>query len=113
MARIRSIKPEAFTSESMACLPIPVRWTFAGLWTHVDDEGRAVDNARLIAAALYPLDDDMPAAVVEEHLVLLAKHGKIVRYEVAGRRYLMVRSWRKHQKINKPTASRLPHPDDG
>lgn len=108
MARIRTIKPEFFTSLSNAELPIPTRLTFIGLWTHVDDEGRCVDDARLIKAAIWPLERSVKA--IEDDLATLARADKITRYEVDGRRYLAVTEWVTHQRINRPKASTLPGP---
>lgn len=112
MARIRTIKPEFFTSLTIANLPLAARLTFIGLWTHVDDGGRCVDEVRLIRAALWPLDDRL-ASDVEEDLKVLQDASLIVRYEHAGRRYLAVRNWREHQRIDKPKPSKLPPPDNG
>lgn len=109
MARIRSIKPEFFTSLSNADLSIPARLTFIGLWTHCDDEGRCIDDARLIKAALWPLERSVKA--VEADLEDLAKSGKIVRYSGDGHPLLAVVKWRTHQVINRPKASRYPAPD--
>jgi len=109
MPRIRTIKPEFFTSLTIADLPITARLTFIGLWTHCDDEGRCVDDARLIKAAVWPLDD-RTAAEVEEDLKAIAHKSLIIRYEVDGRRYLAVRNWREHQRVNRPTPSRIPPP---
>lgn len=114
MARIRTIKPGFFSSLSIAELPIPTRLTFIGLWTYVDDEGRGVDDARLIKAALWPLDDNYTTKKVEADLVMLATKGRIVRYEHGGRRYLAVvkSSWKEHQRIDKPQDSILPDVED-
>lgn len=109
MARIRSIKPEFFTSLSIADLDLTARLTFIGLWTQCDDEGRCVDDARLIKAALWPLDD-RTAADVDEDLQAIHRAMLIVRYTVEGRRYLAVRGWREHQRVNRPTPSRIPPP---
>ncbi|MBO4273113.1 hypothetical protein [Microbispora triticiradicis] len=110
MARIRSIKPEFFTSLTIANLDLPSRLTFIGLWTHCDDEGRCIDDARLIKAAIWPLDD-RTAADVEEDLGALSESSLITRYEVAGRRYLAVCGWAEHQRINRATKSKYPSPD--
>lgn len=107
MARIRTIKPEFFTSEDVACLPFRTRLTWVGLWTHVDDEGRCKDSAALVAAALWPLDDEVNAPEVEEDLQILAHTGRIVRYEVDGKGYLQVTNWH-HQRISRPTRSKFP-----
>lgn len=111
MARIRTIKPDFFTSLTIADLTPEQRLTFIGLWTHADDEGRCVDDARLIKAALWPLDD-RTAADVESDLGALSDASLIARYSVAGRRYIVVTTWDEHQRINRPTPSKFPGPDD-
>lgn len=110
MARIRTVKPSFFTSESVASIPdYAARLTFIGLWTYCDDSGRGADNTRLIKAALWPLDDDMTPEMIDAHLVMLTQRGHIRRYQVDGRRYLVITGW-KHQKINRPQESTLPEP---
>ena len=111
MARIRSIKPEFFTSLTIANLELAARLTFVGLWTHCDDEGRCVDDARLIKAAVWPLDD-VTAPDVERFLRALSEASLITRYEVGGRRFLAVSGWSEHQRINRPTKSKFPSPDE-
>lgn len=108
MPRIRTIKPGFFTSEDVSALPMRARLTWIGLWTHCDDQGRAKDNGKLIKAAVWPLDD-VSLRDIEEDLATLADHGRIVRYEVDGRRYLAVTNWG-HQRINRPTDSTIPAP---
>lgn len=109
MARIRTIKPEFFTSLTVASLPVEARLTFIGLWTHVDDDGRCVDDARLIKAAVWPLDDRL-STDVELDLKRLSESSLITRYKVGDRSYLAVRNWREHQRINRATESKLPPP---
>ena len=108
MARIRTIKPSMFSSLTVCAWPVGVRWTFAGLFTYLDDKGRGLDETRLVKSELYPLDDRMTPAKVGEHLDLISSSGPLCRYEVAGQRYMHVISWREHQRINRPTASRIP-----
>lgn len=110
MPRIRTIKPSFFTSFAMADHPLSTRLTFIGLWTHVDDDGRAPDDARLVKAAVWPLDDDMTVKKVENELRRLADAGQIIRYEFNNRRYLQVTEWAQHQRINRPTPSVHPPP---
>ncbi|WP_371796008.1 hypothetical protein [Streptomyces sp. NBC_01718] len=112
MARIRTIKPEFFTSLTIADLTPEQRLTFIGLWTHCDDEGRAVDDARLIKAAVWPLDD-RTAADVEGDLAALTESSLITRYVLNRKPFLAVNGWREHQRINRPTPSRHPAPEQG
>lgn len=110
MARIRTIKPDFFRNEEVAGLTYRARLTWVGLWTYADDEGRGKDNARIIKGDLWPLEDDVTHLEVEADLKELEQHGRITRYEVNGERFLFVNKWRDHQRIAKPTASKLPPP---
>lgn len=92
----------------MADLPVEARLTFIGLWTHCDDEGRCIDDPRLIKAAIWPLERTSKA--IEIDLAHLEKLGRIVRYQVDGRRYLACTTWGEHQRINRPKQSRIPPP---
>lgn len=112
MPRIRSIKPSFFRSEDVSALPLRARLTWVGLWTQCDDAGRAKDNARLIKGDIWPLDS-INLRDIEEDLETLADHGRIVRYEVDGKRYLEIVNWHAHQAISKPTPSRIPAPSVG
>lgn len=107
MARIRTVKPALFTSLTVNAWPVAVRYTFVGLFTYLDDDGRGVDEPRLIKAELYPLDDGVSASKVDKHLSTIAQ-GPLCRYEVDGKRFLHLTSWAEHQRINRPTKSRIP-----
>ncbi|BFP56437.1 hypothetical protein SCMC78_62440 [Streptomyces sp. CMC78] len=109
MARIRTIKPEAFTSESLAEVNVAAERTFFGLLTQADDHGRHRDNAAIIAGLLWPLRAEHTSVHVEDDLHQLANAGLICRYTGCdGRRYLHIVTWSEHQKIDKPSQSRLP-----
>ncbi|MEV7088005.1 hypothetical protein AB0O07_19290 [Streptomyces sp. NPDC093085] len=109
MARIRTIKPEAFTSESLAEVTVEAERTFFGLLTQSDDHGRHRDNAAIIAGLLWPLRAEHTSVHVEDDLQQLANAGLVCRYTGCdGRRYLHIVTWSEHQKIDKPSQSRLP-----
>lgn len=109
MARIRTIKPEAFISESLAEVSVNAERTFFGLLTQADDQGRFRDNAAIINGLLWPLRAEHTSVHAEDELQQLANAGLICRYTACdGRRYLHVATWGEHQKIDKPSQSRLP-----
>lgn len=108
MARIRSVKPEIRRSLTVSAWPYPVRWTFVGLPGYLDDAGRGHDDVRLLKAELYPLDDDMTAKKLDSHLERIAASGPLCRYQVDGQRYLHITSWAEHQRVNRPSPSRIP-----
>lgn len=107
MARIRTIKPELPQSQSIGRLSRDARLLFIQLFTIADDAGRARAASRLLASLLYPYDDDAPS-LIEGWLGELAREKQIRRYVVDGSEYLEIVKWLEHQKIDRPSASRLP-----
>ena len=107
MARIRTIKPEFPHSESMGRVSREARLCFILLWTIADDAGRLRGNSRMLASLLYPYDDDAKK-YIDAWLDQLSVEGCIARYEVDGTNYVQVLNWLNHQKIDKPSASKLP-----
>lgn len=112
MARMRTLKPGFFTSLDIAELSRDTRLHFAGLWTYADDYGRGVDEARLIKAAVWPLDDDVTVDDIERMQDELAKHDRITRYVVAGKPYFQVHKWLDHQKPNRRVDTNHPSVED-
>lgn len=112
MARIRTIKPEFPQSESMGRVSRDARLCFILLWTLSDDAGRLRGNSRMLASLLYPYDDDAKK-LMDKWLTELAKEGCITWYSHAGDTYIQINAWLMHQKIDKPSASKLPPFDDG
>jgi hypothetical protein len=111
MARIRTIKPEAFRSRTIKKLSYPARWTFCGLLVQVDDEGRAVDDVDLIRADIYPLEmDTVSVKDVEMHIEELSSPDvdMVCRYSADGIRYLHIVNFKKHQRINRASESHIP-----
>ncbi|MBQ0852871.1 hypothetical protein J8N05_32390 [Streptomyces sp. BH-SS-21] len=110
MARIRTIKPEAFASESLAMVSLSAERTFFGLLTQADDRGRFRDQAAVIAGLLWSLRPDHGPVGVDDDLSQLQNAGLICRYEGCdGKRYLHLVTFARHQKINRPSGVR--HPD--
>jgi hypothetical protein len=107
MARIRTIKPEFPQSESIGKLSRDARLLYIQLWTIVDDAGRARAASRMLASLLYPYDDDA-RDLIDGWLLELEEGDHVRRYEVDGSQYLEIVKWLEHQKIDKPSKSRLP-----
>lgn len=112
MARIRSIKPELPQSETMGRVSREARLCFVLLWTLADDEGRLRGNSRMLASLLYPYDDDAKE-LIDGWLTELDHEGCIVRYTFEGDTFIQVAKWLSHQKIDKPSASKIPAFDEG
>jgi hypothetical protein len=108
--RIRTIKPEFWSSLTVSELPVAARLTFIGLWNYADDEGRGVFDPRLIRAAIWPLEDNVTVAKVQGHLDALTAARLITVYSDGDRSYFSVTGWEEHQSISKPRPSRFPAP---
>lgn len=118
MARIRTIKPEFWTSEQVVSCSIPARLLFIGLWNFCDDYGIHPRSLRRIKMEIFPGDYDMTLEVIDELIGELEnargpgdKHGLVRRYDVDGHGYLQVTGWSRNQKIDRPT-SRWPPPQE-
>ena len=113
MARIRSIKPEFFTSLTVAALPLSARLTFIGLWTYVDDNGVGPADPRLIRAAVWPLEDAPDILQrTREDLQSLQEARLITLYEASGRPLVCISGWEEHQKVSHPRKPRFPTPNE-
>ncbi|WP_426314547.1 hypothetical protein ACN9MF_28410 [Methylobacterium fujisawaense] len=110
MARIRTIKPEYWTSEQvMECSPL-ARLLFIGLWNFCDDAGRMAMSPKRIKAQVFP-SDDITSSDVLGLLQELSANELIRFYIVDGKEFLLVTGWR-HQRIDKPQKPQTPEPPD-
>jgi len=108
MARIRSIKPEFWTSENIGKLSRDARLLFIGLWNLADDVGRVRGALPYLSGALFSYDDDATPAAVGAWLSELVGSGMVRAYTVDGSSYLDIPKWLKHQRIDHSTASKIP-----
>ncbi|MEU6416007.1 hypothetical protein [Streptomyces spiralis] len=118
MARIRTFKPEAFTSESLAQVSVYAERTFFGLISRADDQGRVRDQPAALCGELWAVRGGRTPVDIEDDLIQLAAADLICRYEDdEGKRYLHIVTWHRHQKINRASRSRHPecskHSDAG
>lgn len=112
MARIRSIKPEVRISEKVNSWPLECRYFWVLLWGYCDDYGYGRDNARLIVADSFPLDDKVTAEMVSEWMNVLWMSEVITRFAVGGSLYFQVINWKEHQQIAHPAKRFLPTIED-
>ena len=113
--RIRSTKPEFWSSRTVCEVEWEHRFVLKGLESYVDDNGVGKDDLELICGDVWKRDlareGSRTLARVSEALTALHQAGLIWRYEVDGERLLYVSCWESIQKIDKPSAGRFPRPD--
>lgn len=108
MPRIRTIKPDAFRSETLSSVSLSAERTFFGLLTEADDRGRLKDRPAVLNGALWSLRPEHGVRDMHNDLDELAGVGVLCRYEVESTPYIHLPTFREHQRINRPTESKLP-----
>lgn len=105
MARIRTIKPEFFTSEDIVSLSPLARILYIALWCEADKEGRMTWKPATFKLRYMPGDDcDIRALCAE-----LVDRGLVKLY---GEGLAYIPAFATHQHINpRESASQLPDPD--
>ena len=112
MARTRYIKPDFFTDEDIADLPLEARLFFIGLWCHADRKGRLEDRPKFFKVAILPFDEFDIEAIIG--LLALAEKPFIRHYEVDGKRYIQIINFEKHQRPHHTERdSTIPDPKKG
>src|SRR5438552_214325 len=106
MGRIRTIKPEFTHNEALSALPAETHLCAAGLLTYADDEGYFNANPGLVKAAVFPIRET--SLSIHDMLAQLAATG-FVRLGTAtnGKRYGQIVKFTEHQRVNRPTASKI------
>lgn len=102
MARIRSVKPEFWTSEQVMHMSRDARLLFIGLWNFCDDNGIHPASALTLKAQVFPADPltaDQVMSLIDE----MIEQRLIEEYEASGRAFWRVTGWRRHQRIDSPT----------
>jgi hypothetical protein len=122
--RIRTLKPEFFTSPDVALLDHPGRLFFQALWCWADDFGIGETNINGLLGFAFPdgdliYNEDLRtfcAVSAQDVRRFCADCARVLRvnfYTVRGRHYYAIPTWEEHQKLEKRTQRRrYPTPDD-
>ena len=106
MARIRTVKPEFWTDEDLSSISETAQLMAIGLLNLADDEGFFKSNPKLIKAALFPLRET--SMTIHGAVSELSNIGYITCYNgVDGKDYAQVTKFTSHQKINRPSPSKI------
>jgi hypothetical protein len=114
MARIRTVKPEYWSSPDTAACDDPwARLLFIAMWNWADDNGRGTANPKELAGFAFPNDDKIEPADVRRMLGGIRRAFGVDFYRVDGRPYYSIASWDRHQKIDKRGQGKHPGPEQG
>ena len=107
--RIRSVKPEVWKDEKVGRLSQGARLLFVGLVTMADDEGRLLATDSAILGHCFPYEPKAGGQLTG-WMTELVSSGVLIVYTRDDLRYAAFRHWRRHQRINRPSPSKLPKP---
>lgn len=105
MARIRTIKPDFWTDEKITECSLSARLLFIGTWNFADDEGNLQASAKKLKMQIFPADNIDCQPLLDE----LITHGLLIEYSVNDEKFLHIKGFKKHQVINRPSKSNIPH----
>lgn len=108
--RIRTLKPDHRQHRKVGPLSHVVYRLWVGMIVEADDEGRLVADPGQLRVLIFGYHPDVTREEIDTGLATLATYGLIQRYTVAATPYACFPSWKDHQRIKKPTPSRLPPP---
>lgn len=104
MARIRTIKPDFYTDETLGECSPTTRLLFIGMWSHADDHGNLDRSSKQLRAQVFPYDSLECEPLIQE---LLSKE-LVIEYQYEGKKYLHVPGFTEHQKIEKKSLPKFP-----
>jgi hypothetical protein len=102
------IKPEFWTDDKVVECSTSARLLLIATWCFADDQGSLDRSAKQLKAQAFPHD----IVDVEPLLHELLRVGILIEYESGGKRYLHIKNFLKHQRIDRPSAPRCPLYDD-
>lgn len=105
--RIRTVKPEFWQDEDLAEVCETSRLVAIGLLNCADDEGFFNANEKLVKSLLFPITD--PSVSIHECFKQLMKIGylKLYKCNEGKKTYGYVINFTKHQKVNRPSPSKI------
>ena len=106
MPRIRSIKPDFWNDEKLGQEPEVIMLTFIGLWNFSDDYGVVKANHIWLKNQIYPYKDKLRIDAFSSWLQRLSELEAIIPFTYRGESFYYIRTFRKHQKVEKPSKAR-------
>lgn len=108
MARIRTIKPKHVEDKGLATISMQAHLLWILSWCYSDDEGIFENDPLLIKSQLFPRRTDVRVEQISQWLDQLEMARFIIPFTYNGDSYYIHRTFKTHQKIDKPQASKIP-----
>jgi len=107
VARIRTVKPEFWSSEDVAAVSRDARLLFIALLNFADDSGNGPGSVGAIKIKVYPGDNDVTPSKIAGWLGELDRE-LLSLYDFEGKKFYHVNKFLDHQRIDKPQKPKYP-----
>lgn len=108
MARIRTIKPDFWTDEKIAELPVESRLIYIATWNYADDIGVLKGSIKLLKSQILPYDYEIGLDTFSKWMDHLIQSRMLIPFEHKNEKYIYIRNFSQHQKIDKPSKPLIP-----
>jgi hypothetical protein len=108
MARIRTIKPQHVNDKELSKISLQAHLFWVLSWCFSDDEGVIENDPLLLRSQLFPRRTDIRVEQVQQWIDQLVKARFMVPFTHEGEGYLLHRTFKIHQKIDRPQPSKIP-----
>lgn len=102
MSRIRTIKPEFWSSEQVVLCSPCARLLFIGIWNFADDHGVHPLSYLTLKAKIFP-GDSFSISEIKTLVEELISNDLLLEFCHEDKKYILVTGWETHQKVDKPT----------
>jgi hypothetical protein len=108
MARIRTIKPQHVNDKELSKISLQAHLFWVLSWCFSDDEGVLENDPLLLKSQIFPRRTDIRIEQVQQWIDQLIKARFVIPFTYNGEGYLLQRTFKIHQKIDRPQPSKIP-----
>lgn len=108
MPRIRTIKPNHVNDKELPKITLQAHLFWVLSWCFSDDEGVIENDPLLLKSQIFPRRTDIRIDQVEQWIDQLIKARFIIPFTHQGGGYLLHRTFKTHQKVDRPQESKIP-----
>lgn len=108
MPRIRTIKPQHCSDKNLPSITLQAHLLWILSWCFSDDEGVIENDPLLLKSQIFPRRTDIRVEQIQQWIDQLIKARYIIPFTHEGEGYLLHRTFKVHQKIDRPQPSKIP-----
>jgi hypothetical protein len=108
MPRIRTVKPSHWSDKELPNISLQAHLLWIATWNFSDDDGVFEADALFLKSQIFPRRTDIRVDQIQSWLDQLVKARFILPFLYKGERYYVSRTFRTHQKIDRPHPGIIP-----